>query len=90
MFFKKRYIFGKKILDIQKNFENKKFVQTKREKKSLIGKKIIFFIFYVKHVSIANMIRTLHIFERFSIIRRCKYSFIEKCIYLTLYLEGLY
>ena len=36
------------------------------------------------------MIRTLHIFERFSIIRRCKYSFIEKCIYLTLYLEGLY
>ena len=36
------------------------------------------------------MIRSLHIFKRFSIIRRFKYSFIEKCIYLTMYLEGLY
>ena len=36
------------------------------------------------------MIRSLHIFERFSIIRRFKYSFIEKCIYLTMYLKGLY
>ena len=36
------------------------------------------------------MIRFLHIFERFSIIRRFKYSFIEKCIYLTMYLKGLY
>ena len=53
-------------------------------------KKSFFFIFYVKHVSIADMIRSLHIFELFSIIRRFKYSFIEKCIYLTMYLEGLY
>ena len=41
-------------------------------------------------VSIANMIRSLHIFKRFSTIQRFKYSFIEKCIYLTMYLEGLY
>ena len=65
-------------------------MQTKREKKSPRGKKIFFFIFYIKHVSIANMIRSLHIFERFSILRRFKYSFIEKCIYLTMYLKGLY
>ena len=36
------------------------------------------------------MIRSLHIFELFSIILRFKYSFIEKWIYLTMYLEGLY
>ena len=69
--------------------KKKKIVLTKREKKSPVGKKIIFFIFYVKHVSTANMIRSLQIFERFSIIRRFKYSFIERFIYLTMYLEGL-
>ena len=45
MFFKKRYIFGKKIFVIQKIFEKKKFVQTKREKKNPRGKKIIFLFF---------------------------------------------
>ena len=35
------------------------------------------------------MIRSLQIFERFSIIRRFKYSFVERFIYLTMYLEGL-
>ena len=82
--------FWKKNFSYPKNFWKKKIVLTKREKKSPIGKKIIFFIFYVKHVSIANMIRSLQIFERFSIIRRFKYSFIERFIYLTMYLEGLY
>ena len=57
-FSKKGIFLQKEILDIQKNFESKKFVQTKREKKSSIGKKIIFFIFYVKHVSIANIFNT--------------------------------
>ena len=33
------------------------------------------------------MIRSLHIFEQFLKIRRFKYSFKEKCIYLTMYLE---
>ena len=89
MFFKKRYIFGKKILVIQKIFEKKNLCKPKGKKKSY-RKKNFFFIFYVKHVSIANMIRSLHIFELFSIIRRFKYSFIEKCIYLTMYLKGLY
>ena len=65
-------------------------MQTKREKKSHRGKKIIFFIFYIKYVSIANMIRSLYIFKRLLIIRKFKYSFIEKCIYLTMYLIGLY
>ena len=49
-----------------------------------------FFIFYFKHVSIADMIISLHIFKRISIIQIFKYSFIEKCIYLTMYLKGLY
>ena len=59
------------------------------EKKSPIGKKIIFFYFLCKTLKIANMIRSLHIFKRFLIIRRFKYSFIEKCIYLNMYLERI-
>ena len=62
--------------------KRKKKISTEKEKITRITPSII--------VSIANMIRSLHIFERFSIIRRFKYSFIERFIYLTMYLEGLY
>ena len=64
--------------------------QNQKEKKNFDRKREIIRITPSIIVSIANMIRSLHIFEWFSIIRRFKYSFIEKCIYLTMYLIRLY
>ena len=64
--------------------------QNQKEEKNFDRKRKIIRITPSIYVTIANMIRFLLIFERFSILRRFKYSFIEKCIYLTMYLKGLY
>ena len=64
--------------------------QNQIEKRNFDRKRKIIRITPSIYLTIANMIRFLHIFKRFSIIRRFKYGFIERCIYLTMYLEGLY
>ena len=61
--------------------KKKKKISTENEKITRITPSII--------VSIANMIRSLHILERFSIIRRFKYSFIERFIYLTMVIKRI-